>query len=228
MIRNRNFARNAVVAIVFASILLAAAFLVTKRSWYDELPKEQRIHFWNEFAVAYGTLALAVVTWASVYETQQVLADEDLRFRRARMPVVVMQYARLSNGGLEIAIENIGDGAARDVHLTYSAHVNIAWDTTGLTGRRDKVTERDFTASRVLFASYLGEKRNGSETFDRDVSSDVLMVNPEITVAVRFVRIDYLDVFGSNFQTEHIINDQQAFNQQRFKWVPPPNLVPEL
>lgn len=205
--------------------MLIVAFFLTSGMWYAPLSTEQKVQFWNEFGVAYGTLALAVVTWASVYETQQVLADEDLRFRRARMPVVVVLYARPSDeGGFEIALENIGEGAARDVYLSFSAHVRVAWNQGGLADQRDQIRERDHHAKEHLVTSYLGPGRNVSIVFDKPARPDWVM-NPEITALVKQAEIAYVDVFESSFMTCYDIRDGEPFDALRFRWTPPAILV---
>ena len=112
----------------------------THGHWYDGMQPEAKAHFWAEFFVAWGTTALALVTWASVYETQQVIIGEDRRFQQSRAPVVTIadqntKFFRVSPSGLlTLAFENIGDGGALDVRLNLRASATYSFQRGGQPG----------------------------------------------------------------------------------------------
>lgn len=223
-----SLSRTVIILVATVTVVMVAIFCWTHGAWYDLLKPEQRTQFWNEALVAYGTLALAVVTWASVAETQLVLADEDLRFRRGRMPVIIAsEAAQSTDGGFQIVLENIGDGAARDVILSFSSHVRTEWNNSGSADNRDQMKERDYSTEEFLFASYLPQKESLDCTFGRPTSVTMVM-SPLITTTVHSVHVVYHDVFASKFSTEYRITKGQPFNPQDFIWHAPPELVPPL
>jgi hypothetical protein len=119
--------------IVLALLLIVVVLLLTHKIWFDN-PSDvigRRMDILGQLVVGIGTAALAVVTWASVYETQQVVAGEDLRFRQSRMPMVSLselpQIIDQQDTGFNLKVQNRGDGPAQDVQLTFDAKVTYHW-----------------------------------------------------------------------------------------------------
>jgi len=123
-----NFATRSAAIATGLGIVFIIAFLFTHGLWFDWMQPGEKAKFWSDFAVAYGTICLAIVTWASVAETQQVILGEDRRFQQARVPMLrymdgfgnarpgdFAKYWHLDGGELQLLIENIGDGPALDI-----------------------------------------------------------------------------------------------------------------
>lgn len=202
-----------VYAAIAAGLILLAFFVYlrfTHGSWYDSMLPKERVAFWTEFGVSFGTIALALVTWASVYETQQVLRGEDWRFRQSRLPMIrtyaaygaagntaPSTYLHYDGSDLHLMVTNDGDGPAKDVRLQFSL-------TTTYRRRPDTVgnqtlsvtTERD-----VLVSSYLGAKVQAVATI-RDPNT------PEettglILITVERLQIAYDDAFDGRYLTSY-------------------------
>jgi glucan phosphoethanolaminetransferase (alkaline phosphatase superfamily) len=77
-----------VVGLLAAGLLAACivAFACSHQFWFDAMRVEDKTSFFSNFFVAYGTSALALITWASVYETQRVVIGEDRRFQQSLAP----------------------------------------------------------------------------------------------------------------------------------------------
>jgi hypothetical protein len=106
---------KAIGVLVLLGILGLLVFAMTKARWYDHLEPKEKVAFWTDTGVAAGTLALAVVTWVSVVATQDIVKNEDLRFRQSRMPLVKILESNYGDGLYRITLLNIGDGPAKDV-----------------------------------------------------------------------------------------------------------------
>jgi hypothetical protein len=212
-----------VVGITAAGVL---AFVMTHRLWYDCLDLDHRVSFWAEALVAYGTLALAIVTWGSVRESQDIVAGEDLRFRQSRMPMVrVVRFYR-EQGGVNVGLRNDGDGPARDVRITFDAHTILRWNDQGLADQRDNVDENDVVETRALFSSYMPVGKSGECDWGFGLKpTDVQFVNAEPKVAVKKLIVEYEDVFGLQYATEYEPTPEGWFAVFQFKWHPPTGLL---
>lgn len=208
------------------TIIGLVAVLLTHSAWYDPLKPEQRVSFWIEAAVAYGTLALAVVTWGSVREGQDIIAAEDLRFRQARMPMVAVSNTHREQGGVHLALRNNGDGPAVNVHVTYDAHTTLVWNEQGPAENRDQRNETDVSIDNELWSSFMpvGDPGECNRTFCAKAGMD-FRVSALSSVNFRRLFIEYEDVFGFRYRTDHDSDIGGELVPQRFTWTPPRELV---
>jgi hypothetical protein len=203
-----------------------ATFFLTHGYWYDALAPEQKALFWTEAMAAYGTLALAIVTWGSVRESQQVVADEGLRFRQARMPMVKVAVTRRELGGALIGLRNDGDGAAANVYVTFDAHTRITWNNSG-SADHDQEEENNVAGERELFSSFMpvGEAGERNILFG---APDSPTMRPGASASIKFSRlvVEYDDVFGASYTTEHDCTVGGDLIPYQFVWNPPRELIP--
>jgi hypothetical protein len=143
------------------------AFVSTHGLWFDEMNGPERTKFWSDFAVAFGTIGLAVVTWASVAETQEVIRGEDRRFRQSRMPVLrfsgKFETTREMNQSAEwfaydatelvFALKNDGDGPA----FRISVIMPVTLTFVNPNNTSDSVTV-EVMKERVFVTTYLAAK----------------------------------------------------------------------
>lgn len=216
------------VAVAAITMTLIVAFQITRHGWYDTgLKLPEQVSFWNEALVAYGTLALAVVTVASVWETQKVVHGEDLRFRQTRMPMLKVVNLRTDEDNLRVTVENVGDGPARNITLHCKAHVTWRWNEDGLADNRDKLEEADYDAEAWPMVSYLEPKANDDillPQVEGDPRDALIRVNVAIQIDVSFMAIGYYDAFEDYYETEYSRTDV-GFNPRRFTWRPPDKLL---
>ncbi len=221
--------RDETVRLVVGSTIFALlAFIVTHASWYDALQVDQKAAFWTDALVAYGTLALAVVTWASVRESQDLIEAEDLRFRQARMPMVSVVKTYREHGGVFVALRNNGDGPAKDVRVTFDAHTIMRWNKEGLADHRDQADETDVSVTRERCSSFMavGEAGQCEWLFGAKTVPEFGM-NAETSITFRKLVIEYRDVFGFRYQTIHDPHVGGEIVPFRFTWMPPPELTPK-
>jgi hypothetical protein len=215
------------IAAVAILVAFLAGVLATHQLWYDCLTLEQKTVFWTGAAVAWGTLALALVTVASVIETQQVTAGEDRRFQQSRMPAVIVQRAHPAPGGtgVTLAIQNVGSGPALDVRLNFRArvrHLNRDAPEFQHADRLEELVEKN----RWLVFSYLA-----AQTGSDDALTWITIPYPDPprarglveTFTVELLQLEYRDVFRADYSTSyHGWNE----NPRNFEWTVPPHLVP--
>jgi hypothetical protein len=219
--------------ILIISIALAGAFFLTHASWYDHLHAEQRTQFWNEFFVAYGTLALALVTWASVYETQQVLAGDDLRFRQDHMPVLwILEASPQLHLGYRVKIYNEGAGDARDAKLTFRARIGIVWKRPGeiVNSHSHKI----ITCEKQVAASYIAGRTGWVALYlDLDVSDFALADSGSPLVfdsnVIEICEIEYSDMFGTaGYKTVYPSPVGANDWEHTFEWTTPTGLLEKV
>jgi hypothetical protein len=223
---------------VAAALLLALFFLAfsaTHWLWYDCMSSEGKVHFWTDFAVAWGTTALAVVTWASVYETQQVLLGEDRRFRQSRIPVVTIapnengQYYTIHGNRFRLLLENVGDGPAIDVTLDMTLEVTYTAATTGGLGptmpaqvvdpeKTELAVLREFRASSFLPTRHPQEWSHPLNV-PKVVVHNGYQLQRQIVVKLDFLTIRFRDAFGEPHMVRY--PDFTAAPRQFDREVPP-------
>lgn len=193
--------------------------------WFDNPSDvvQRRMDIIGQLVVGIGTAALAIVTWASVYETQQVVTGEDLRFRQSRMPMVVLidgiGRAQKPDKSPALAgkIRNDGDGAAQHVRVSLEAMVRESWQVQKIRveggvkstdpAEDGGYVEGHVTEKNLSLGSYLkiGEARLffvGWPVLELPASSHKLsIVNPSYSWTITHVTIEYTDVFGERFRT---------------------------
>jgi len=226
---SNKLATSTLLAVLIGTATMVVLFFATRTTWYDPLALEHRISFWAEAFVAYGTLVLAIVTWTSVRETQLVIAAEDLRFRQSRMPMVAIIKTHREAGGVFVRAGNVGDGPARNVRLTFDAHTTLRWNAQGLAVERNEIDETDVAISREAISSFMpiGEAGECEWLFGAR-EGNTMVLSPESSVTFRKLTIEYEDVFGALYVTEHDHGIGGEIVPLRFKWVPPEELVPSL
>lgn len=229
MRRKISFVSIVVTGVALATGILMILFFLTKGVWYDtSLDVPARVSFWNEALVAYGTLALAIVTVASVWETQQVIKGEDLRFRQTRMPMLKIVALRPESTQYRVAISNVGEGAAREIKIDFKAEVEWKWSDQGFADNRDKKRKSSFNVRRQFTASYL--EPDGSiealvEAMNSEGDEAAMMPNPLLTNSVLDARIEYRDVFGSYYVTDYALSAGGVnLALESFIWNTPPDL----
>ena len=229
MLSRLSFAQRVALYVVLVTVALIAMFLITHGTWYDHLKLEQRTSFWNEALVAYGTLALAIVTWASVAETQRVIWGEDHRFRQSQMPVVsVYEIAPQVHLGYKVYLQNSGDGAARDVRIRIQATVKARYNhrdkDSGL--NNEQGFQRIVTAHWELVASYIPkhEKAEPAIYLECDIPKEVIDNLLSLDHSVDVLELRYTDVFGAEYETSYDLTGT-VFDPRRFQWNPPGYLL---
>lgn len=223
------FSQKVAVGVLVATVIVIVVLYLTHLHWYDSLKPEQRVAFINEALVAYGTLALAVVTWASVAETQQVLLGEDRRFRQSLMPVIKVLRSWPQKGEYLVSLINVGGGAARNIRIEYAANVHWTWNEQGTADKQDKFRHEEFSVRGWFVSSYLEPKGEvdfvlARVSVDGDVSS--IMPNPTTINRITNARIFYQDVFGSDYETDYTIAPPRGINLEQFHWSAPESLIP--
>lgn len=224
------------VGIAVALLLIVLALLTTRGIWFDnpDAAVQRRMDIIGQLIVGIGTAALAVVTWASVYETQQVLAGEDRRFRESRMPLVVLSALPDENAQMgdktpafKLTFRNIGDGAAQDVRISAAGTVRLTWQTQKVrleAGRKvtDPPQGGDYAQGGiseefVRAGSYL-QVNTPTTVFIRqptlrapDSADSELVLNESRFLNVTRVTIRYTDVFGEEFTTTHSRKEGKGF-----------------
>jgi hypothetical protein len=151
--------RYALLGIGVAALILVLFFVyfaLTHAQWFDGMGPSEKVKFWSDFGVAFGTIALAIITVTSVFETQDVLKGEDRRFRQSRMPMVKVTATRRERGGVYLALRNDGDSPARNVRLTFDAHTRLTWNEQGTPFDHDQVDETNVTQINELCSSFAG------------------------------------------------------------------------
>ncbi|MHB1799513.1 MAG: hypothetical protein ACYCUI_14635 [Vulcanimicrobiaceae bacterium] len=208
-------------------VVFVVVLILTRDAWLVNPSQavERQVDILSQLLVGVGTAALAVVTWASVYETQKVLSDEDLRFRRSRMPVLKLTARPDTNTydfnpGYEVVITNVGDGAAQNVRLSIRAHVHISWNKEGLAEQRDLSTDKDFACEDHVVCSYLEKRGETTVTFP-SVGDQLVGMNALLDNRVPDAVLVYEDIFGETYRTRYIISETQAYDEGRFAWEPP-------
>jgi hypothetical protein len=213
--RQVRYARWAFGAVGAVLVVFLLYFVFTHGQWFDEMKTSEKVKFWSDFGVSFGTIALALVTGASVFETQDVLQSEDRRFRQSRMPMVRMNEAYVTrradnvDGALPmttsfILIEpsdyilnlmNDGDGPALNVRITMTLTVYKEIRA----GEGAGTTEDDkFHKSSELLSSFLSPG-SAREVRFKDVYTD--MYRRPLNHQYGAILITYDDSFGDSYST---------------------------
>jgi hypothetical protein len=232
------------VGIVAVLAVMIAFLTLTHKVWFDS-PTDimaRRMDILGQLIVGIGTAALAVVTWASVYETQQVVSGEDLRFRQSRMPMLCLfevpePIADQTATGFNIKVQNNGDGPAQDVRAALSATVTYGWNVQAVReegGQKHtdppvpgEVQEVVVPADFIFLSSYLRQNESATAyiryvrpaTPKGTTGQNVILGSFGWTL--RSVRITYKDVFGEGFETHYNAGDK-GISTRRFTVVRPP------
>lgn len=224
----RGIASRAMVVVVVLTTAGVLGFLLTHSLWYDCLDLGQKVSFWVEAAVAYGTLALAIVTWASVRESQDIVDGENLRFRLGRMPMVAVSKTYREHGGVFLRLRNSGDGPALNVRVSFDATTTLRWNDQGLAGAEsfNKSETNDVTGNYELCSSFMPVGDMGQcEWLFGALAKDAPLMNAQSSITFRRLLISYEDTFGGEYITEHDSNVGGGIVPLRFLWKPPADLV---
>jgi hypothetical protein len=114
--------------VAWVVVVAVVTFISTKRLWFDGLHPGEKALFWTDVAVAAGTLALAIVTVASVLETRAVIRGEDRRHQQGYAPFLTLgdhfnTGADYENG---YTLWNKGDGIALNVSFQVRGRATVA------------------------------------------------------------------------------------------------------
>jgi hypothetical protein len=224
-----------VVSIAIALLLIVLVLFITHGIWFDN-PSEviqRRMDIIGQLVVGIGTAALAVVTLASVYETQQVVSGEDLRFRQSRMPAVVLedmpQSARAADGkpAFNVHFRNDGEGPAQDIEVSVEGTLHRAWQIRKVTmdvGRRvldppvpGGAVNGDIPSATLYGGSYLKPGDSGvaamvlPELKAPDSTEHEIIGAFPLEWTIKGVTIKYKDVFGQQFTTAYRAQEERAF-----------------
>ena len=222
----RGIAAKTAIAVLVMTVAGGIAFLLTHSLWYDCLDLEHKVSFWVEAAVAYGTIALAFVTWGSVRESQDIVTAEDLRFRQSRMPMVAVYATYREHGGVFFLLRNRGDGPAINVRVTFEARMILRWNKDGLADDRNESEETSVSAANERCSSFMSVGDDGECKWlfgakDREPYA----MNAVSSITFSRLTIEYEDTFGGKYVTEHDPNVGGEIVPLRFTWTPPPVLV---
>lgn len=238
--RRGGFANRLAIWTLVVLVVTVVVLTVTRSAWLDNPTTaiERRVDILAQLAVGLGTLLLAVVTWGSVYETQRVLADEEKRFRRGRMPAVkiativanttvpesMIEYTDTAT--LVVTFRNEGDGPARDVSISIQGVVRTTWSSVGepYPDHHDSEDETGFKYEDIHVASYLQRQSEVSKAFRLD-SEKIPAENAHAPVKVLTAEIYYKDVFGEQFHSRYVIAGKIPFDAERYEWDAPPELL---
>lgn len=203
-------------AAIGAALLLVAFvvfFVLTHCQWYDGMQTKEQVSFWTEFGVSFGTIALALVTWASVYATQQVLRGEDTRFRQSRMPMVRMHapfsalnsrlpaYWLQEGSAVLFSVINTGDGPAIKVHAQFNLRIQygrVIKDQTGSPSVDASEPIIATTKEDVDISSFLESKVTITARVVVEFPSETDRI---LQVIFEELRILYTDAFGASYMT---------------------------
>ena len=175
--------------------------------------------------VAFGTLALAIVTVVSVLETRAVVRGEDRRMQQGLAPYVTARFRTvMRNEGNEIegfVFKNSGYGIARNVSIRVEAYYSpyIEGDTYDerlesakkakasmltLDAACDVIAEKEPASASISLMDNIRVYGSGIK------SGDVLVVT---------ARIKYLDTFGNHYETIY-----DNWHELVTRWIRPTNL----
>lgn len=226
----RDSGRIAAWVFVTAVIL----FFATKHLWFDSLQAGEKAIFWTNVAVAFGTLALAVVTLASVLETRAVLRGEDRRHEQSYAPFLTLgDYLNTDEkyeGGY--TVRNSGMGIALSITFEVRGRVTVASfdfppgpvdapmttieEQTAYREKYKELNDFDISDQESLSASFPG----GYDTFSQEILKSPPGPLAEIEdVTYSHCVLRYHDIFGNRYETRY--TDDRL---DRFDWVQPVNL----
>lgn len=232
------------VGIAVAMLSIALVLFITHGVWFDNPAAaiQRRMDIIGQLIVGVGTAALAVVTWASVYETQQVVLGEDLRFRQSRMPAIVLedlpQSARTADDkpAFNIHFRNDGEGPAQDVEVSVEGTVQQTWQVQRVRLEAGRpvadpavpggTVEADLPTASLHGASYLKPADSGAvglplpELKVPESTEDLITQTFAQGWTIRSITIRYKDVFGQQFETAYRTEEGRTF-LKTFKLVRP-------
>lgn len=213
--------------LIVGLLLVILALVLTHSIWFDNPSDttQRRMDIVGQLVVGIGTAALAIVTWASVYETQQVVSGEDTRFRQSRMPMIALgavpDPVRGDDGKVyfKVPFHNAGDGPAQDIQVAIKGTVQLLWSTQRVRlegGRKvsdppihagDKEAKIGASFFAAGFFLRAGDSGDGLVPYPQlefpRGSEDLIVVNQESRNNIEHVTIKYTDVFGEEFTTTH-------------------------
>ena len=188
---------NMVIGAGGVTAALVVAFVCTHRLWYDGLPSNEKVNFWNEALVAYGTLALAVVTVASVLETQTVIRGEDRRHQQGFAPLLLLKFDK-KDGAFKFIVSNVGLGIALKVLVLVTGEFeptqHISAGTGGVFQERPNIEIPDGSRTHHLGALPMGGE---APVWVPGWQTDYGKIN------VTDARLEYSDMFGNEYVTAY-------------------------
>jgi len=119
-----------------------------------------------------------------------------------------------------VVLMNQGDGAARDVRLTFAADVFATAD-----GDSGRTIERRYSADDMFVTSYLKNDCEATAILSININSAVFIKPRTVSNTVVLASISYYDVFGARFETIYSINERNLFDGERFRWETPMELL---
>lgn len=207
-----------------AVIILIALFVATRHSWFDPLHSPDKALFWTNAAVAFGTIALAMVTAGSVWESREILRQEDVRHQESYGPIVTVE-PHFRWGSLDgFYLRNTGLGPAIKMHIRYTGEVR-AYEAVVeqrdnkrvLTGEERLVSTTEFSVDSDLD---LVIHAPGSRSIDLGQDLNVLVQRAgDNRISFRDILLKYHDVFGNEYATEY--PSFTIDGSQPFRWVRP-------
>lgn len=188
--------------------------------WYDVLTAEQKANFWTNYGVGFGTLALAIMTVASILETQGVIKAEDKRFMQSRVPAVVVTatdpaypFRVQPHGRIEMIFENVGDGPAIDATITLDLRLRFLRPGTG--PNTEEFADELITRTNAVLFSYLAskEKRIIHFPFSRQLRTDE---GEYALPKVERLEIKFKDTFGNSYTIRYpdLMKNPQEFERE--------------
>lgn len=219
--------------VAWGLIIAVLTFVFTKHLWFDLLSPDNKALFWTNVFVAVGTLALAVVTVVSLFQTRAVIFGEDRRHQQGFAPLLTLSDHFNSHEEYQpgYTLYNIGKGIA--LHVS----VRVAGEATTTTydlppgatffptedERKAFLKKHAVTKSTEIDDSYdCSALTDGGSTFFVQqffVDSFPIITNVQYSKC----SILYSDMFGNRYST--VYDDDRL---GKYRWIQPKHLrIPE-
>jgi heme exporter protein D len=180
------------------------AFASTKHVWFDTIPAGDKALFWTNVAVAAGTLALAVVTVASVLETRAVIRGEDRRHQQSFAPMLQLEWRERSGANtFPFALANKGMGMAINAITRVQG--------TAFGSRLEKEGDPPILSQVRVSKEFAGTYKASQVALDGEVIFAVVIEAAEVKghregygdAHPKLVLIEYEDMFGNIYKTSY-------------------------
>jgi heme exporter protein D len=215
--------------VAWGFIILVLGFTFTKHFWFDILSPDNKALFWTNAFVAIGTLALAVVTVVSLFQTRAVISGEDRRQQQGFAPLLTLGDHFNSNEEYQpgYTLYNIGKGVALQISVRVTGEATTTtYDLPpGATffpteeERKAFFKQREVTKTTEVDDSYdCSALTDGGSTFFVQqffVDSFPIITNIQYSKC----SILYSDMFGNHYST--VYDDDRL---GKYRWIQPKNL----
>jgi hypothetical protein len=161
-----------------------------------------------------------------VVGTQDIVKNEDLRFRQSRMPLVKIFESNYGDGLYWITLLNIGDGPAKNVYGDITASYTVR---TKLTDESTVDHVRHYEGKSKFMVSYLPATKACKVSFEvasesgKEYAGGLIAQDEYCSILHAVIR--YKDMFGGDFITDHMVQANGGFNSDRFEWIVAPELL---